>query len=74
LAAITAVLPRRYLHQSKALEIFFADRTSAFFVFESAKDVGEMVRRLPKVGAGPCFDLPQTRYRSVSWGDVEEAG
>ena len=31
-------------------------------MFESSKEVGDMVRRLPKVGVGPHFDLPQARY------------
>jgi len=54
-------MSRRYLHQNKALELFFADRTSAFFVFGSSREVGEMVQRLPKVGLGQHFDLPPTR-------------
>lgn len=52
---------RRYLHQNKALEVFFSDRDSIFLVFDSSSEAGEMVRRLPKVGVGPQYDLPQAR-------------
>ena len=34
---------------------------SAFFVFESFKEVKLAVRRLPKVGAGTNYDLPVSR-------------
>lgn len=65
---LTAIFSRRYLHQNKALELFFADRTSTFLVFESSQEVGEMVQRLPKVGLGPQFDLPLARYM---WAECE---
>ncbi len=61
LEEVTGVLSRCYLHQNKALEVFFADRTSTYLVFEDGDDVGDVVRRLPKVGAGPVYDLPQAR-------------
>ena len=65
LGDVTAILSRRYLHQNKALEIFFTDRTSIFVVFESSLEVGEIVQRLPKVGIGPQFDLPPARYEKL---------
>lgn len=62
LTDVTAVATRRYLHQNKALELFFADRTSIFLVFESSSVAGEVVRGLPKVGLGPQYDFPLARY------------
>ena len=32
-----------------------------FLVFENSKEMGDVVRSLPKVGAGPHLDLPQAR-------------
>ena len=65
---VAAVFSRRYLHQNRAVEIFFSDRSSAFFVFESSRDVRNVVSSLPKVGIGSTYDFPQTR--SVANGDV----
>ena len=65
---VAAVFSRRYLHQNRAVEIFFSDRSSAFFVFESSRDVRNVVSSLPKVGIGSTYDFPQTR--SVSNNDV----
>ena len=62
---VRAVFTRFYLHQRKALEIFFADRSSVFFVFDGIKDVKQAIRRLPKVGVGNTFGLPQTRAVSL---------
>ena len=116
LSQVRAVFSRRYLHQNKALEIFFTDRctpththleymyqfycvllrlhffnilegqlntqksdshyvtflcvcvcvcvraASAFLVFASPREVREVVKRLPKVGTGAEYDLPQSRY------------
>ena len=85
---VRAVFSRRYLHQNKALEIFFSNRceciysqvcvlyicmcvevvflsrvcpASVFLVFETPRVVREVVKRLPKVGAGAEYHLPQTR-------------
>lgn len=35
---------------------------STFITFESSKEVKMVVRRLPKVGVGAAYGLPQTRY------------
>ena len=58
---VAAVFSRHYLHQNRALEIFFSDRSSAFFSFESSREVRSIVRRLPKVGVGTAYDFSQTR-------------
>lgn len=34
---------------------------SVFFVFDGYKDVKQAIRRLPKVGVGNTYGLPQTR-------------
>ena len=34
---------------------------SAFLVFASPREVREVVKRLPKVGTGAEYDLPQSR-------------
>ncbi|CAI8037971.1 Putative neurobeachin homolog [Geodia barretti] len=66
LSQVRAVFSRRYLHQNKALEIFFTDRSSAFLVFSSPREVREVVKRLPKVGTGAEYDLPQSRSTSLA--------
>ena len=58
---IIAVFSRHYLHQNRAIEVFFSDRSSAFFAFESNGEVKTAVRRLPKVGIGTAYDFAQTR-------------
>jgi len=63
---IRAVFSRRYLHQNKALEIFFADRSSAYFTFENFKEIKLVVRRLPKVGVGAEYGLPPSRSMSLA--------
>ena len=35
---------------------------SVFFVFENLKEVKTVVRRLPKVGVGTEYGLPQSRF------------
>ena len=42
--------------------MFFSDRSSAFFAFESNREVKTAVRRLPKVGIGTAYDFAQTRF------------
>ena len=58
---VVAVFSRHYLHQNRAIEVFFSDRSSAFFAFESNREVKTAVRRLPKVGVGTAYDFAQTR-------------
>ena len=59
---IVAVFSRHYLHQNRAIEVFFSDRSSAFFAFESNREVKTAIRRLPKVGVGTAYDFAQTRF------------
>ena len=59
---VAAVFSRHYLHQNRAVEIFFSDRSSAFFGFESSREVRIVVRSLPKVGVGTAYDFAQTRF------------
>ncbi|XP_019855658.1 PREDICTED: lipopolysaccharide-responsive and beige-like anchor protein [Amphimedon queenslandica] len=66
LASVTAVFSRYYIHQFKALEIFFNDKSSIFIVLKSPSDRKTVINLLPKVGIGPNYGLPQTRSVSLS--------
>ncbi|KAJ8271849.1 hypothetical protein COCON_G00107080 [Conger conger] len=63
---IRAVFSRRYLLQNTALEIFMANRTSVMFNFPDPATVKKVVHRLPRVGVGTSFGLPQTRRISLA--------
>ncbi|KAG5848455.1 hypothetical protein ANANG_G00098630 [Anguilla anguilla] len=63
---IRAVFSRRYLLQNTALEIFMANRTSIMFNFPDSATVKKVVHRLPRVGVGTNFGLPQTRRISLA--------
>ena len=39
----------------------YSSAASVFLVFLSSRDVREVVKRLPKVGVGAEYDLPQSR-------------
>ena len=39
----------------------YSSAASVFLVFLSHRDVREVVKRLPKVGVGAEYDLPQSR-------------
>ena len=65
---VVAVFSRHYLHQNRAIEVFFSDRSSAFFAFESNREVKTTVRRLPKVGIGTAYDFAQTRCVKILLG------
>ncbi|XP_019862889.1 PREDICTED: lipopolysaccharide-responsive and beige-like anchor protein, partial [Amphimedon queenslandica] len=60
LLSVTAVFSRYYIHQFKALEIFFNDKSSIFIVLKSPSDRKTVINLLPKVGIGPNYGLPQT--------------
>ncbi|XP_035272744.1 lipopolysaccharide-responsive and beige-like anchor protein isoform X2 [Anguilla anguilla] len=63
---VRAVFSRRYLLQNTALEIFMANRTSIMFNFPDSATVKKVVHRLPRVGVGTNFGLPQTRRISLA--------
>ncbi|KAJ8281129.1 hypothetical protein GJAV_G00063860 [Gymnothorax javanicus] len=63
---IRAIFSRRCLLQNTALEIFMANRTSVMFNFPDSTTVKKVVHRLPRVGVGTNFGLPQTRRISLA--------
>jgi WD40 repeat protein len=66
LSDVTAVFTRFYIHQYRAIEIFFNNKTSIFVVMSSYEDMRLAVQQLPKVGIGSLYGLPQTRSTSLS--------
>ncbi|XP_048589684.1 neurobeachin-like isoform X3 [Nematostella vectensis] len=62
---IKAVFSRRYLLQNCAVEVFFANGTSAMFKFPDHDSVKKVVRALPPVGVGAYYGIPQTRTSSL---------
>uniref|UniRef100_A0A8C9V1S1 LPS-responsive vesicle trafficking, beach and anchor containing n=1 Tax=Scleropages formosus TaxID=113540 RepID=A0A8C9V1S1_SCLFO len=63
---IRAIFSRRYLLQNTALEIFLANRTAVMFNFADQTTVKKVVQRLPCVGVGTSYGLPQSRRVSLA--------
>jgi len=63
---IRAIFSRKYLLQSTALEIFFANRTSVMFNFSDPDVMKKIVACLPRVGIGTGYGLPQDRRTSLA--------
>ncbi|VDK82214.1 unnamed protein product [Litomosoides sigmodontis] len=62
---IRAIFLRRYLLKNIALELFLASRTAIMFAFTDENTVRKVVDRLPRVGVGAKYGLPQSRKTSL---------
>ncbi|CAL8070942.1 unnamed protein product [Calicophoron daubneyi] len=62
---IQAIFGRRYLHRTRAVEIFVKSRSSVFFALEDTATVQRVVNTLPPVGVGTRYGLVQSRNTTL---------